>query len=143
MKKNAKRWIIAISAALCLLAILLILGTCGGGTLQEEISVEKFADNGRELAIIDSSDYAVRAGVEAEAASVVLATPWGVLLRFSAPEGYFMTSYSVNGGEPVGVKRFDEADHFVVLTPGENIGISVRYKSTDRDGLYMYTFSAD
>lgn len=53
----------------------------------------------------EKTDYDVHLGRETQAASVVLATPWGILIRFSAPKGYCITSYSYkNGGKHEEIK---------------------------------------
>lgn len=138
MKKKKKRWGIAIAVVACLLAAVLILGTCGGGTLTEKKIPTEFGTALEYRA--EKADYVVHAGVETVQARIVLATPWGVLIRFTAPEGYYIKGYreGENDKEYFG---FDKTDKFVFLEPGETLRIYVSCGSImDLNTIYEYTY---
>lgn len=138
MKKNKKRWIIGVSAIACLLVVLLILGTCGGGTLTEKKVPTSFGSAQYHLAEV--AHYEVHAGVETVRGRIVLATPWGVLLRFTAPEGYYIRDYD-QGENYEEYFGFDKTDKFVFLTPGETLRFGVGCLSImDLNYIYEYTY---
>lgn len=88
MKKSTKRWIIAVPAVVCLVAIFWILGTCGSGKLLQTKKAMMFAST--PVFETEEVSYEVEAGLEVFdteylQVSVAAATPWGVLLRFHIP----------------------------------------------------------
>lgn len=138
MKKKKKRWGIAIAAVACLLAAVLILGTCGEGTLTEKEVPTSFGS--AQYYRAEVAHYEVHAGVKTVQARIVLATPWGVLIRFTAPEGYYIKGYreGENDKEYFGL---DKTDKFVFLEPGETLRFFVSCGSImDLNTIYEYTY---
>lgn len=141
MKKNKKSWIITVSAMVCLLAILLILGTCGGGKLR--VSTQQKLVLGRPD--IETHYYDVHAGLEANCITVVAATPWGILIRCSIPENYMVRWYQG------GTEEYEETEEAVTkwrfLSPGEEFRIYVEHIDLgldENDGIQAtYTYLRD
>lgn len=137
MKKKKKRWGIAIGAVACLLAAVLILGTCGEGTLTEKEVPTSFGSAQYYLAEV--AHYEVHAGVETVQARIVLATPWGVLIRFTAPDGYCIRSYQ-QGENYKAIFDFDTTEKLIFLGPGETFRFGVSCRSImDLNIIYEYT----
>ena len=141
MKKNKKRWIITVSAVVCLLAILLVLGCSGGGTLVETKTLPirppiAEPDNVTETA------YDVYAGLRVHTVTVVAATPWGILIRCSFPENYTVRWYQ-NGSNAYEVTE-EAVTKWKFLGPGEAFHLYYNHQLITCDGTFMtYTYIQD
>ena len=136
-----RKSILIIGAALCLLAVLITLGTCGGGQLRVEQYSPSFvlgypADTADDL-------YSARPGLRAGPVTVIADTPWGILISCHISDHVMAQWYTLEGGTtgPFEVTKAEDTEtRWFFLKPGESMKVLLDDKWRTDDGTF-WTFT--
>lgn len=138
MKK--RKTILIIGLVACLLAVLILLGTCGGGQLHVEQAMPSFS--GLPTEIIEDT-YSVHPGLQAGPVMVIADTPWGILISCHISNHVMAQWYTLENGttSPFEHTKAEETEtRWFFLKPGESMTVLLDDKWRTDDGTF-WTFT--
>lgn len=140
MKK--RKALLIISAVACLLAVLITLGTCGGGQLHVEQAMPPGPAIWMPTEYIEDT-YSACPGLQAGPVTVIADTPWGILISCHISDHVFAQWYTLEGGTtgPFEVTKAEDTEtRWFFLKPGESMKVYLDSRLRTDDGTF-WTFT--